>query len=240
MRREHQPIFLKRVRRALDRQIARHFVHPHFDRVGEGCAFANPLFVTVVGAPIELGDHVQINAMYDNQVRLAVWGAAPGLGRITIGDYSVINPGVRISSGCRVSIGRNALFASNVCITDTDWHGHYDRVFTHGGYAPVTIEDNVWLGEGVIVCKGVTIGKNSIVGAGAVVVQDVPANSIAVGNPARVITSLDSSKTFVSRSDVFNGSPQYLTDLGTLEHDLMRDNTLLGWLRYVLFPRRTD
>jgi UDP-3-O-[3-hydroxymyristoyl] glucosamine N-acyltransferase len=51
-------------------------------------------------------------------------------------------------------------------------------------------EDNVWLGGGVIVCPGVSIGENTVVGAGAVVVRDLPANVIAVGNPAQVIRSL--------------------------------------------------
>ena len=52
---------------------------------------------------------------------------------------------------------------------------------------PIVIGNNVWLGGGVIVCPGVTIGENTVVGAGAVVVKDLPANVIAVGNPARVI-----------------------------------------------------
>jgi maltose O-acetyltransferase len=55
---------------------------------------------------------------------------------------------------------------------------------------PITIGDNVWLGGGVIVCPGVTIGENTVVGAGAVVVRDLPANVVAVGNPARVIRTL--------------------------------------------------
>jgi maltose O-acetyltransferase len=52
---------------------------------------------------------------------------------------------------------------------------------------PITIGDNVWLGGGVIVCPGVTIGENTVVGAGAVVTRDLPANVVAVGNPARVV-----------------------------------------------------
>lgn len=55
---------------------------------------------------------------------------------------------------------------------------------------PITIGDNVWLGGGVIVCPGVTIGENTVVGAGAVVVRDLPANVVAVGNPARVVREL--------------------------------------------------
>jgi len=56
---------------------------------------------------------------------------------------------------------------------------------------PIMIGDNVWLGGGVIVGPGVTIGENTVVGAGAVVVRDLPANVVAVGNPARVIRAVE-------------------------------------------------
>ena len=55
---------------------------------------------------------------------------------------------------------------------------------------PITIGDNVWLGGGVVVCPGVTIGANTVVGAGAVVTRDLPADVVAVGNPARVLRPL--------------------------------------------------
>ncbi|NUP79667.1 MAG: sugar O-acetyltransferase [Nonomuraea sp.] len=55
---------------------------------------------------------------------------------------------------------------------------------------PITIGDNVWLGGGVIVCPGVSIGDNSVIGAGAVVTRDIPANVVALGNPARVARSI--------------------------------------------------
>ncbi|GGK98639.1 maltose O-acetyltransferase [Mangrovihabitans endophyticus] len=56
---------------------------------------------------------------------------------------------------------------------------------------PITVGDNVWLGGGVIVCPGVTIGANTVVGAGAVVVRDLPADVVAVGNPARVVRAVE-------------------------------------------------
>ena len=55
----------------------------------------------------------------------------------------------------------------------------------------VTICDNVWIGENVTICPGVTIGENSVIGAGAVVTKDIPANCIAVGNPARVLREIN-------------------------------------------------
>ena len=58
---------------------------------------------------------------------------------------------------------------------------------------PITIGDNVWLGSGAIVLPGVTIGENTVVGAGSVVTRDLPANVVAVGNPARVVRAIDPS-----------------------------------------------
>lgn len=55
---------------------------------------------------------------------------------------------------------------------------------------PITLEDNVWLGAGAIVCPGVTIGQDTVVGAGSVVVRDLPAGVVAVGNPARAVRSV--------------------------------------------------
>ncbi|WP_327006780.1 sugar O-acetyltransferase [Dactylosporangium sp. NBC_01737] len=60
---------------------------------------------------------------------------------------------------------------------------------------PIVIGDNVWLGGGVIVCPGVTIGADTVVGAGSVVVRDLPAGVLAVGNPARIVRHLDPQAT---------------------------------------------
>lgn len=56
---------------------------------------------------------------------------------------------------------------------------------------PVLIEDGVWIGSGSTILPGVTVGQNSVIGAGSVVVKDIPANSIAVGNPCRVIKNIE-------------------------------------------------
>ena len=92
--------------------------------------------------------------------------------------------------GCTVSIkiGNNVRCGANTLITDTDWHMDDPR---SGKCKPIIIEDNVWLGINSSVLKGVTIGKNSVIGAGSVVTKNIPANVIAAGNPCRVIKKIE-------------------------------------------------
>ena len=68
--------------------------------------------------------------------------------------------------------------------------GHQARRERWETAAPITIGDNVWFGGGVIVCPGVTVGRNSVIGSGSVVTRDVPDHVIAVGNPCRVLREL--------------------------------------------------
>jgi maltose O-acetyltransferase len=106
----------------------------------------------------------------------------------TFGARSFVNFGLVCLDVARVSIGDDVQIASNVQLL-TAWHPvepQRRRDKWEAG-SPITIGNNVWLGGGVIVCPGVTIGENTVVGAGAVVVKDLPANVVAVGNPARVI-----------------------------------------------------
>lgn len=96
--------------------------------------------------------------------------------------------GTVIGAFVSITLGNNVRCGANTLITDSDWHLDDPRV---GKPKPVFIADNVWLGVNSVVLKGVTIGKNSIVGANSVVVSDIPENVIAAGNPCRVIKSLD-------------------------------------------------
>jgi acetyltransferase-like isoleucine patch superfamily enzyme len=91
--------------------------------------------------------------------------------------------------GCfeEITIGNDVRCGANTTITDSDWHLNDPRV---GSPKPVTIMDNVWLGLNSVVLKGVTIGRNSIIGASSVVVRDVPPDVIAAGNPCQVIRTL--------------------------------------------------
>ena len=86
-----------------------------------------------------------------------------------------------------IKIGNNVRCGANTLITDSDWHMDDPR---SGPNKDVVIGDNVWLGYGVKVLKGVHIGENSLIGIGSVVTKDIPANVIAAGNPCKVIKSI--------------------------------------------------
>jgi len=240
LRNEHRPYYIKRAFFELDRFYARHFVYPHFDAVGEGVNFVGPQHVVVFGPSITIGRYVNVLATSDRKVRLTVWPNGEGNGRISVGDYSIIAPGARLSSASEISVGPNAMIAANAYLTDADWHDMYDRVFSLGKTAPIRIEENVWIGDSATVCKGVTIGRNSVVGAGAVVVKDVPANVVVAGNPAQVVKHIDPDGTFITRTQMLVEPDRYLDKLLDFEKYMLRDNTVRGWLRYLLFPRTDD
>lgn len=95
--------------------------------------------------------------------------------------------GTVIGAFKRIQLGNNVRCGANTLITDSDWHTDDYR---SGENKEVIIEDNVWLGEGAKVLKGVTIGENSVIGAGSIVVKSIPANVIAAGNPCKIIREL--------------------------------------------------
>ena len=110
---------------------------------------------------------------------------------ITIGAGTFINYNLTALDVAPITIGRDCQIGPNVqLLTPTHPVEAQPRRDKLEAAKPITIEDNVWLGGGVIVLPGVTIGANSVIGAGAVVTTDVPANVVAVGNPARVIRSI--------------------------------------------------
>ena len=116
---------------------------------------------------------------------------------ITIGAHSFLNYDTIILDCAPVMIGNHVLFGPRVQLL-TPLHPVEDPEARRQGWEraePITIEDNVWFGGGVIVSPGVTVGENAVVGAGSVVTRDVPANVVAAGNPARVIRRLDHQRT---------------------------------------------
>lgn len=89
-----------------------------------------------------------------------------------------------------IKLGNHVRVGANVTIMDGDAHQDDPRV---GKDSPIIIEDNVWIGACAVVMKGVTIGRNSVIGAGSVVTKDIPENVVAAGNPCRVVKQLDES-----------------------------------------------
>ncbi|MCK1817077.1 sugar O-acetyltransferase [Streptomyces sp. XM4011] len=110
---------------------------------------------------------------------------------ITLGARTFVNFNLTALDVAAVSIGADCQIGPNVqLLTPTHPLEPEPRREKLEAARPITIGDNVWLGGGAIVLPGVSIGDNSVIGAGAVVTRDVPANVVAVGNPARVVREL--------------------------------------------------
>ena len=111
---------------------------------------------------------------------------------ISVGANTFINYNLTAIDVAQITIGADCQIGPNVqLLTPTHPVEPTPRRDKLEGARPIVIGDNVWIGGGAIVLPGVTIGNNSVIGAGAVVTRDVPANVVAVGNPARVIRSID-------------------------------------------------
>jgi len=123
-----------------------------------------------------------------------------------VGDFTLLN-GALIMAEERIEIGSHCLVSWNVGIADSDFHPidpaqRRQDAMALAPYAenrpprppirtaPVVIKDNVWIGMGAVILKGVTIGENSVVAAGAIVTRDVPPNVVVAGNPAQIVKEL--------------------------------------------------
>jgi acetyltransferase-like isoleucine patch superfamily enzyme len=116
-------------------------------------------------------------------------------GRLTIGAGTNVNGlGTKILVAESVTIGAGCTFSWDVQILDNDFHALTVGGVEQPSVAPVVIGDRVWVGTRAVVLKGVTIGDGAVVAAGAVVTNDVPANAVVAGIPARVVGSADSWK----------------------------------------------
>ncbi|MEV5336304.1 sugar O-acetyltransferase [Streptomyces werraensis] len=110
---------------------------------------------------------------------------------ITVGARTFVNYHLTALDVAAITIGEDCQIGPNVqLLTPTHPVEPQPRRDKLEAARPITIGDNVWIGGGAIVCPGVTIGDNSVIGAGAVVTKDIPANVVAVGNPARPVRSL--------------------------------------------------
>lgn len=167
--------------------------------LGPGCKFYGRVsFERKVGSIIRIGaDCAFRSGRTSNRIginRPCMVTTRSAGAKIIIGD-SVGMSGTTIGADESIVLEDRVMCGANVTITDTDWHGiPADARQERGGSAPVLIEENVWLGLNVVVLKGVTIGANTVVGAGSVVTKSLPANVIAAGLPAVPVKALPESR----------------------------------------------
>jgi maltose O-acetyltransferase len=110
---------------------------------------------------------------------------------IRIGARTFINFGLTALDVAAITIGDDVLVGPNVqLLTPIHPIAPEPRRAKWEAALPITIEDNVWIGGLAVICPGVRVGQDSVIGAGAIVTKDVPPGSIAVGNPARVVRSV--------------------------------------------------
>ncbi len=110
---------------------------------------------------------------------------------IELADGAYLNFGCVMLDCARIRLGRNVLVGPGVqFLAATHPLDARERLSGRELAAPITVEENAWLGGGAILCPGVTIGANTTIGAGSVVTRDIPAGVLAVGNPCRVVRRL--------------------------------------------------
>ncbi len=164
--------------------------------IGQGCRFFGVVRLRRAGhSRLEIGERCTFRSgRWSNPVgidRPVMLSTVGGGSTLLIGDDVGLS-GTVIAAAREIVLGDRVICGVNVTITDADWHGldPSERRNGVGNAAPVHIEDDVFIGMHSLVLKGVTIGRGSVIGAGSVVSSDIPPGCIAVGNPARVVRTL--------------------------------------------------
>lgn len=168
-------------------------------KIGLGSRFAGvPILRRSPGSSISIGSNCQFRSSPTSNLigvnRKCVIATLFENAKVTIGDASGLS-GTVVSAASSISIGARVLVGSNTTITDTDWHslGPASRANgDRGRTSPVIIEDDVFIGTGVIILKGSKIGRCAVVGAGSVVSGTIPPFSVVTGNPGRIVKTLPS------------------------------------------------
>lgn len=239
MRHDHRPLWVKNVFGYVESAWVTYYLQPQLQSLGKHSMIMKPWYLKIHGDNISFGEAVHVITGRDRTVRLTTWKHEQGSGRIDIGSYALLCPGVRIDSASHVQIGANSMLAAGVYVTDADWHGLYNRAAPVGNTQKIVIESNTWIGDGSIICKGVSIGQNSIIGAGSVVTKSVPANVIAAGNPARVVKKLDPMQEIRTREALL-ADTDAMQRLQNLEKEIRQTNSLWQWIRSSIAPRSDD
>ena len=161
--------------------------------------YGMPIVRMAKGSSIRIGDRVVLcsdSRFTDLGVNhpVVLRTLRPGA-EIIIGNDCGISGGA-ICAAVRVELGKECLLGANVTIVDTDFHSinptgrRFNNKPQDIGTAPVYIEDNVFIGTGTVVLKGVTVGCNSVIGAMSVISRDISDNAIWIGAPARLIKEI--------------------------------------------------
>jgi len=132
---------------------------------------------------------IAAGAVIDSFVKIK---AAGGTGDVRIGENSTINSGCVIYTGNGVSIGRGCAIAANCTFASTNHaYSRRDIPMVEQGFMPsrggIVVEDDVWVGANVVLLDGAVLRRGCVVGAGSVVRNELPAYSINIGNPTRII-----------------------------------------------------
>jgi acetyltransferase-like isoleucine patch superfamily enzyme len=186
------------------RRLQRHGILSHLLGLAIRGRFQRAGLVTIVGGWSlpgirNLGGRIEIgNCAFFPGVRLEVWQGA----EIVIGDGTYLNRNTEIVAARSVRIGRDCMIARDVLIMDTDQHALPGQELQ---IAPVVLEDRVWVGARAIILKGVQVGHDSIVGAGAIVTRSVAPHTVVAGPPARPIRQLAPDGTTVTTSALAEG-----------------------------------
>jgi acetyltransferase-like isoleucine patch superfamily enzyme len=237
MREDLRPFWVKQAYLRFRSAWIHWFIRPRCAHLGRHATIMSPWYIDISGPNITIGHSFTAINTASQRVQIGVWGRGAGQGRITIGAACLMSPGSRISASDEIVLGDGCMLANGAYITDSDWHGLYDRVNRAADPTPVHLGNNVWVGDHATVLKGVTIGDNSVVAAQAVVTQDVPANAVVAGNPARVVKTLDPNEPRYTRADLYADPDKTAAQFEELDRFVLSKNRFWFWLLTLVFPR---
>jgi acetyltransferase-like isoleucine patch superfamily enzyme len=200
---------LRRTTCSLVSPIGRIYLNMNGARVGKRLRLQSLPFCRCYGAGrIDIGDNVTIlNTLYQNAagiIHKTVLIAGDGA-LLRIGNDVGIS-GAILDARSSISIGDRCMLGANCSVYSSDYHplhpaDRHDRRASAVQTAPVTLENDVWIGANALILKGVTVGASSIVGAGSVVTKSVPPGVIVAGNPARIVKRIPQSRMLFSSQD---------------------------------------